>query len=860
MRSRLALAPLLVTLFACSDRTIPTAPNGGDPRLVIADAARDYKRGFYWLPPMVRQPDVAGTFDATLSPTVEICELDEGACETVIATYNSTTGPGGEQVGVDAPGQKYHVNWHTDEFGLSYTSTYRVSVRAGINDALLGYMDVQPAANGSGLRNLDNNEFMGLVDGRTLPIKFRIETGVIGNVAIQPPEATVDEGTTQQLVAIVTDLHGDPIAAGVVWRSSNENAATIDQNGLVTGIAAGIATITATSDYMAASATLTVEAVVGNVTVQPSEPTIDQGTTQQLEAIVTDRHGNPMTADVVWSSSDENVATVDQNGLVTGIAAGIATITATADGVAGTTSLTVEAVVSKVTVQPSEATIDQDTRQQFVAIVTDLHGNPVTADVVWSSSDENVATVDQNGLVTGIAAGVATITATAEGVAGTASLTVKAVVGNVTVRPLEATVDEGETQQFIAIVTDRRGNPMTADLVWSSSDEDIATIDQTGLARARGDGNATITATAQGVTGTASLTVLGGFVVDAGGGHTCALDANGIAFCWGLGTSGQLGNGARLTSMTPVAVAGGLTFATVGTGTDRSCGITRAHQAYCWGSAVLGDGTLSTSATPVAVAGRNDFSRMSVGASHVCAITTDGGAYCWGLGTAGRLGNGSEAQQLAPAAVSGGHTFESIAAGLAHTCAITTGGVAYCWGTGARGRLGNGSGTNQFAPALVSGRITFASISAGSDHTCGLAVGGLAYCWGAGTSGRLGTGNQLDQSTPTPVEGDLRFAAISAGENHTCAITSDGVAYCWGSGIAGQLGNGSQEQSLGPTPVSAPVSGGRLTFASISAGASYTCGVTTSDELYCWGLGTVGQLGNGTRTSFFVPTRVAPLR
>ena len=118
MRSRLALVPLLVALFACSDRPISTSPNAGTPRLDIADAARDYKRGFYWLPPMVKQPNATGTFDATLSPTVEICELIDGACGSVLATYTATTG--GESA-TNADG-KYHVNWHTDEFALSYTA------------------------------------------------------------------------------------------------------------------------------------------------------------------------------------------------------------------------------------------------------------------------------------------------------------------------------------------------------------------------------------------------------------------------------------------------------------------------------------------------------------------------------------------------------------------------------------------------------------------------------------------------------------------------------------------------------------------------------------------------------------------
>src|SRR5688572_12660513 len=176
MRPRLLLVPLLVAVSACSDQTFSTAPNAGLPSFDIADAARDYKSGFYWLPPIVSQPDVSGSFDASLSPTVEICELVEGACGSVLTTYTMTSGPNGEFIRLQDDAH-YHVNWHTNEFTLSAGNSYRISVRAG-NNVLLGYADVQPAANGSGLRNIDSNELMGLVDGRTLPIKFRIETGV----------------------------------------------------------------------------------------------------------------------------------------------------------------------------------------------------------------------------------------------------------------------------------------------------------------------------------------------------------------------------------------------------------------------------------------------------------------------------------------------------------------------------------------------------------------------------------------------------------------------------------------------------------------------------------------------------------
>ena len=781
MRARLLIVPLLVAVSACSDYS--TSPNGGSPSFEIADAARNYKEGFYWLPPMVRQPTVSGTFDASLSPTVEICELVNDACGPVLATYTMTSGPGGELVRLQDG--HYHVNWHTNEFELSTTNSYRISVRAGVNDVLLGYADVQPAANGSGLKNLDNNELMGLVDGRTLPIRFRIETSVVGGVDVAPAEATLEPGGTQQFVASVTDLYGNPMTVGVIWSSSDESVATVDQFGIATAVGEGTAIITATSQRVSGSATLTVEVpapVVGSIDIEPGAVTLETGHTQQVEAIVRDTDGNPMTADIVWSSSDENVATVDQSGLVTAISAGTATITGTVGSVSDNSTVTVEEpapVVGSIEVAPLAVTLHPGNTQQYQAIVRDTRGNPMTAEVVWTSSDESVATIDQSGLVTAISEGTAILTATVGSVSGNATVTV------------EAPVEEGVVR------------------------------------------------------------------VSAGDSHSCAINQDGVAFCWGLGSSGQLGNGFLINRSTPFPVAGGHTFATIAAAETHSCGLTTTGQAYCWGLnnvGQLGDGTTTSQASPTLVAGGLTFTSIAVGAFHTCALTASGDAYCWGFSTSGALGNGATGVRTSPVAVSGGHSFVSLTAGRSHTCGITTSGETYCWGLNSSGQLGDGTTGNRLSPSLVIGGLTFASISAGDSHTCALTVSGSAYCWGS-ADGRLGIGDPAGVNTTSPqsVTGGLTFTAISAGETHSCAIATSGEAYCWGSNTGGRLGIGTTDaQSLVPVAVT----GGHL-FRSIDVG-DHSCAVTTTNQVYCWGPGANGRLGNGSTVNQPAPTPIAP--
>lgn len=435
------------------------------------------------------------------------------------------------------------------------------------------------------------------------------------------------------------------------------------------------------------------------------------------------------------------------------------------------------------------------------------------------------------------------------------------IVGYIDVHPPEATVEPGATQQFVATLTDLHGDLLDGDVTWASSDENVATVDQTGLATAVNDGVAIITATSDRVVGSAALTVVGGFIVSTGLSHSCAIAPSGTAYCWGRGGNGQLGNGSNAPRLTPFPVAGGFTFAAVATGDMHSCGLTTAGQAYCWGSDT--DGALGTgdanenSLVPAAVASSQSFTVIDAGIGTTCALTTVGAAYCWGSGLVGQLGNGDGGGAWGtPQAVVGNLTFASISAGGPTTCGLTPTGQAYCWGSNQFGRLGIGStisGSN--VPLLVSGGLLFASISAGGTHVCGIVTTGQAYCWGIGANGRLGNGSNANRLVPTEVAGGLLFSSITVGRGgHTCAIATEGQAYCWGQGTNGRLGDGATLDRPTPTPVA-----GSLLFASISAGDTHTCGVTTDDELYCWGNGFFGALGNGSTLTQLTPTLVAPL-
>ncbi|HMG18254.1 MAG TPA: hypothetical protein VK573_05980 [Gemmatimonadales bacterium] len=341
--------------------------------------------------------------------------------------------------------------------------------------------------------------------------------------------------------------------------------------------------------------------------------------------------------------------------------------------------------------------------------------------------------------------------------------------------------------------------------------------------------------------------------VSAGANHTCAITSRGSAYCWGDNSYGELGDGITdgIRSAVPVKVLGSLTFAAVSAGAGHTCGLTTDSAAYCWGAGgALGDGSTTgpeqcgfahvrCSAVPVAVLGGLTFASTTSGGGggfHTCGVAIGGQAYCWGFNGWGELGDGTNVERASPVAVVGGHTFAELDAGAGHTCGVTTGGDAYCWGSNSFGELGNGGDTALLhpTPIAVVGGLTFTSVSAGYTHTCGVATGGQAYCWGNNYMGKLGNGDTTDEASPVAVFGGLTFTTVSAEADQTCGLTVEGVAYCWG-----------WRYAVGRQATPLAVEGG-LTFAALSGGGNHTCGITRSGLLYCWGSNDAGELGDGT--------------
>jgi len=386
--------------------------------------------------------------------------------------------------------------------------------------------------------------------------------------------------------------------------------------------------------------------------------------------------------------------------------------------------------------------------------------------------------------------------------------------------------------------------------------------------------------------------------------HVCVL-ADAWPFCWGLNSSGALGDGTLVASLVPVAVASGelagRTVTRLSTGYRASCAIA-GDEAFCWGresANLYGDGANGSRTVPTRVAGLSGaVTAMSTAANHVCAVA-DAAVYCWGSGFDGLLGTGAVTERTEPTAIDTSNMssiacapgwrpldalqrcgapsdaaipgfvdevqvtadtrmVSEISIGGRHSCVVADAAAA-CWGENSWRQLGDGSMDDRTEPVLVQGLDgrTVTAISPGDSHTCAIADG-AAYCWGDGDLGRLGNGGTASSGLPVAVVGleGRTVTDISTGDSaHSCAV-ADGVAYCWGWRAGGGVGDGSTEG----TQLTAKAVGGQLeghVVSRVVVARNLSCAVADlGTRVFCWGSGEQGRLGNGDTADHASPVPV----
>lgn len=346
--------------------------------------------------------------------------------------------------------------------------------------------------------------------------------------------------------------------------------------------------------------------------------------------------------------------------------------------------------------------------------------------------------------------------------------------------------------------------------------------------------------------------------VAAGFMQSCGIDEHDKLWCWGSSGYGALGIKDRYAK-TPTRVHSDHSWNSVSVGTDHVCAISDKKQLWCWGNnqyGQLGIPEIARAEVPTLVHEDDGWEHVSAGRTHTCGVFRDI-LYCWGTGESGELGLGDKNKVDVPERVfyDDPMPWLSISVRAKQSCAVNAKEELWCWGSNKYGQIALEDLKDYYAPHIVKhADRQWSSVSLGEFHGCGLTKGHV-WCWGTDETGQLGQGEPSGNHLPIPVSTlpKEEFMQISSGAAHVCAVHPKGDVFCWGEGKYGKVGQGKKEPQYSAHLLNDENDNH---WSALSLGVHHTCGIRNHDEIWCWGDNEFFQLGQEEHVQYYAPQKV----
>ena len=365
--------------------------------------------------------------------------------------------------------------------GVLYTATLKVKDNAKAGSTSLDF----DTSNADPMNYSDNGAVDTTLTGKNLSVVSPLKSISFNG---KTNESTIDLGQTETLT-VVYNPEDTTDEKTVTWKSTNPNAVTVD-NGVVKAVGEGSSTITATVGEKVATIDYSVRIPVESITINGDE-TLKKNEVKTLT--VTYNPTNTTERDVVWNSSNKEIVSVDSSGKITGKKGGIAKITATVGNVKAEKEVKVVVPIDSVSLSGDDSILKGESKRLTATINPEDTTDDKT--ITWSSDDENVLSVDQNGQMRGIKEGTANVKAVVAGKEATKQITVNEIhIDSITIDgDQEFKMTKNQTKELKAKI-DPENTTDDKTTTWSSRNEDVATVDSNGKVKALKKGETIITA------------------------------------------------------------------------------------------------------------------------------------------------------------------------------------------------------------------------------------------------------------------------------------------------------------------------------------------------------------------------------